>query len=197
MPRFSADNPGKTGQSRRTSITGDWLKRAAVYYLARYASSEQNLRRVLMHKVEKRLRNRSREDGEAAAAVPSADEYAALVDETVDMCRTLGLINDRSFAETKISALKARGTSTRRIRQKLAFGGVDRDTIRETTEDSDDSEAARLFARRKKLGPYRGAGTDDTPEQHRKDYAKMARAGFSPDIIREVLGGSIAEDEAF
>jgi regulatory protein len=67
--------------------------------------------------------------------------------------------------------------------------------------DSDDGggnaelRAALTLARRRKLGPFRKGAVN--ADRHRKDLAALARAGFSLDIARKVLGGGIRDEELF
>ncbi|MBN9670627.1 regulatory protein RecX [Roseibium aggregatum] len=161
--------------------TEDRLTRAAVHYLERYPSSEVNLRKVLERKVLK--------------ACLSLDEdletYSDLVRTVVEKCVRAGLVNDRSFAETKTASLRRRGASSRKIEAKLAAKGVDRETIRSVLDQDaqTDDDAAKAFARRKRLGPYRKA--TEREDRRDKDLAAMCRAGFSFELARRVVDGEI------
>jgi len=50
-------------------VTPDYLERAALYHLERYASSAENLRRILMRKVWRSEKHHGTDSGEAAAWV--------------------------------------------------------------------------------------------------------------------------------
>jgi regulatory protein len=102
-----------------------------------------------------------------------------------------GILDDRRFAEAQAQSLRRRGNSGRGIRQRLAAKGLDRGFVEEalgvidTDGDTSELAAACVLARRRRLGPYRAAGTRRDFRQ--KDLAALARAGFSLDVARRVL----------
>ena len=159
-------------------VTPAYLQRAALAYLERYASSAENLRRVLKRKVDKRCRLR----GEDPA------EFQEMIDEVVAKSLRTGLIDDTRYAAARVSTLRRRGGSARAIGAKLAQKGIDRATIAEAldAEEGDEEAAAHAFARRRKLGPYR---LRDREVRREKDLAALARAGFPFDIVRRVIDG--------
>src|SRR3954447_2030482 len=140
---------GETTQPRRVprAVTPAYLQRAALAYLERYASSAENLRRVLRRKVDKRCRLR----GEDPA------EFHEMIDEVVAKSLKIGLIDDTRYAEARVATLRRRGGSARAIQAKLSAQGVDRTPIASALEgeDGDEAQAAGAFARRRKLGPFR------------------------------------------
>ena len=164
--------------------TQDRLTRSALHYLERYASSEANLRRVLERKVLKAC----------AALELDPSDFSGLIETVVDTCVRNGLVNDRTYAETKTAGLRRRGGSTRKIEAQLAAKGVDRNTIETVLQDTDqsDDDAAWVFARRRRLGPYRTSGKRD--EKRDKDLAAMCRAGFSFEIARRVIDAETMSD---
>ncbi|MEQ9813949.1 MAG: RecX family transcriptional regulator [Azospirillaceae bacterium] len=166
--------------------TPERLEKAAYAYLERFATSEENLRRVLMRRVERsvRLHGTDREEG------------AHAVDAIVARFRATGLVDDRVYAEGRAISLARRGDSPRLMRRKLAQKGVEATLIDDTLAGLDEelgdlalSSAIRL-ARRRRLGPFRQGDREDRRE---KDMAALARAGFAYDIARQVIE---AEDEA-
>mgnify|MGYP000465861500 CR=1 FL=1 len=161
---------------RYRAPTQDRLIRSALHYLERYASSEANLRRVLERKVLKACR--------ALELDPA--EFTGMIDTVVETCRRNALVDDRSYAETKAASLRRRGGSRRKIEAQLSAKGVDRDTIEAVFQDEDrsDSDAAVVFARRRRLGPFRKTGR---VERRDKDLAAMCRAGFSFETARRVI----------
>ena len=164
-------------------VTPAYLQRAAMSYLERYASSAENLRRVLRRKADKRCRLR----GEDPA------EFHEMIDEVVARSLRSGLIDDSRYAEARVATLRRRGGSARAIQAKLSAKGVDRTTIAAALEgeDGDEEQAARAFARRRKLGPYRPG---ERAPYRDKDLAALARAGFRFDVARKVIDGEM-EDE--
>ncbi len=162
-----SDQPAQRQRRKPGPVTRDYLFRAAVHYLERYASSSGHLARVLQRKVLRRARER----GEDPAA------FAPLVDEAVAKVLELGLIDDTAFAEAKVASLRRRGASRAQLNAKLAAKGVDRETAAAAmaADETDEADAARAYARRRRLGPYR---TRDRAEKRDRDVAAMMRAGF-------------------
>ncbi|HEV2559601.1 MAG TPA: regulatory protein RecX [Microvirga sp.] len=171
--------PAQAGERKPPRpVTEAYLQRAALAYLERYASSSENLRRVLRRKVEKRCRLRGEE----------AEPFLPLVDEVVAKSLRTGLVDDTRYAAARVSTLRRRGGSARAIGAKLAQKGIDRGTIAEALdgEEGDEEAAAHAFARRRKLGPYRLREREGARD---KDLAAMARAGFPFDVVRRVIDG--------
>jgi regulatory protein len=174
------------GSERRPPrpVSTAYLERAAMAYLERYASSSENLRRVLRRKVDKRCRLR----GEDPA------EFQEMIDEVVAKSLRTGLIDDTRYAEARVATLRRRGGSARAIQAKLSAKGVDRSAIAaalEGGEEDDEEKAAHALARRRKLGPYRPG---ERGPYRDKDLAALARAGFRFDIVRQVIDGEREED---
>ncbi len=164
-------------------VSPAYLQRAAMAYLERYSSSAENLRRVLRRKVDKRCRLR----GEDPA------EFHELIDEVVAKSLRIGLIDDSRYAEARVATLRRRGGSARAIQAKLSAKGIDRTTIAAALEgeEGDEEQAARAFARRRKLGPFRPG---ERAPYRDKDLAAMARAGFRFDVARAIVEGEREED---
>ncbi len=156
-------------------IDAELLERWALGYLGRYASSAENLRRVLMRRVRRNF----------PAAAPTA---AALIEGLVARYRQSGLLDDAAYAAGRVQSLHRRGKSVRAIRARLAAKGVTPEDVadavsnlRETAPDPD-LAAACAFARRRRLGPFRRAAAD-----HMRELAAFARAGFSRRVAEAVL----------
>ena len=165
-------------------ITARYLQNAATFYLERYPSTAEGLRRVLMRRVRK---------AEMAEA-PVIDNVKQAIDAIVATFVEAGVIDDKAFAQTKARSLHRRGNSTRLTRQKLAFSGVDVDTIDKAMAGLDQEldtdprqrewQAAIALARRRRLGPFR----QKEREEHRdRDLAAMARGGFDYQLARKVI----------
>jgi regulatory protein len=163
-------------------VTPAYLERAAMSYLERYASSAENLRRVLRRKVDKRCRLR----GEDPA------DFHEAIDEVVARTIRSGLVDDARYAEARVATLRRRGGSRRAIQAKLSAKGVDRSAIAAALEGEPEDEvaAAHALARRRKLGPYRSG---ERSAYRDKDLAALARAGFSFAVVREVIDGETLE----
>jgi regulatory protein len=161
------------------------LYQAALAYTARYATSKENLRRVLWRKLRRHARRAGEEEPDATAAEA---EIASVIKRLED----IGAVDDRSYGETLVRTLKARGTSARAVRAKLAAKGVPpaiaEDLLRSPAPESEERAAAARYAERRRLGPYRKGGL--SPDQRNKDLAAMCRAGFSFSIALEIIGGA-------
>jgi regulatory protein len=164
-----------------SEIDSELLERWALNYLGRYASSAENLRRILM----RRARRRSPDAAQAAARS---------IDALVARYREAGLIDDAAYAAGRAQSLLRRGESLRGMRARLAAKGVGAEhmaeamsTLRETVPDPDLS-AACAFARRRRLGPFRRAAAD-----HQRELGAFARAGFSRRVAEAVLACADAD----
>ena len=156
-------------------IGPELLERWALHYLGRYASSAENLRRVLMRRVRRRA-------PEAAPAI------SALIDALVARYREAGLLDDASYAAARVEALHRRGDSLKAIRARLAAKGiaasdlVDALSQLQAAAPDPDLAAACAFARRRRLGPFRRAAAD-----HARELGAFARAGFDRRVAEAVL----------
>ncbi|MGH6891628.1 MAG: RecX family transcriptional regulator [Dongiaceae bacterium] len=164
------------------------LKGAALDYLDRYAATRARLRQVMLRKI--RASVRAHGDGLAP--------MLAALEEAIQWLEGRGFISDQAYADAKARALAARGTSRAHILAKLASKGVAAEAARAAVDHlsaehhEPELEAARRYARRRRLGPYRGEG-NARAECRDKDLAAMARAGFAGRIARQVID---AEQEA-
>lgn len=152
------------------------------------------LRRTLARRVDKRARLRGED--------PSA--FAEMIAATVARAVSAGLVDDARFADTRLATLRRRGTSTRGAAAKLAAKGVPRDVVEATmraereaipkSEAADiELQAARAYAKRRRLGTHR---RPDTRALHRdRDLGALARAGFSYDLARRVVDAESDEVE--
>jgi regulatory protein len=176
------------GHPRPRRLTAADLKGAALDYLDRFAASRARLRQVMLRKI----RNSSRVHGDDPAPLLAA------LDKTIEWLEESGFLSDRAYAEAKARSLSARGTSRAHIIAKLASKGVEGETARAAVDrlsmeyEEPELEAARRYARRRRLGPYRIAD-ESRAECRDKDLAAMARAGFAGRVARQVID---AEREA-
>src|SRR5262249_8206066 len=123
------------------------------------------------------------------------DDPALLVaglDATIKWLEASGFLSDRAYAEAKARSLAARGTSRAHIIANLASKGVATDAARAAVDrlsmeyEEPGLEAARRYAKRRRLGPYRLVD-DARAECRSKDLAAMARAGFGGRIARQII----------
>ncbi|HTT81358.1 MAG TPA: RecX family transcriptional regulator [Stellaceae bacterium] len=154
------------------------LETWALSYLARYASSADNLRRVLMRRVRRLL-------GADRDTLRAAD---ALIEALVARYCDAQLLDDAAYAAARARRDLARGRSLRRIAAGLAakgVGGADAaaaiGALREGAADPD-LVAAVAFARRRRLGPFRAQERDRD-----RELAAFVRAGFARQTAEAVL----------
>ncbi len=178
----SVDQGARRGRKPRP-MTEASLHRAALGYIDRYATSEDNLRRVLERKVARR--------GHGADPTPAAGWIEGIV---ADLAHK-GLIDDAAYAAGRARALRDRGASTRAIRAALRQKGVDRHVtdIALAPYDSPDGDrsAACRYAQRRRLGPFRAA--PERAARRDRDLAALARAGFDYSLALDVIDAASAE----
>lgn len=180
--RMDNDAPRPSGTRPRRGpkpATADYLEKAALHYLERFASSSANLKRVLMRKAASSAR--------AHGTDPAEGER--LVDALITRYLGAGLLDDKTYAAQKAASLSRRGTSRHGIRGRLALKGVESElidaAIEEVEREGGELAAACALLRRRRLGPYRAPETRVAYRQ--KDLAALARAGFGLDLARRVL----------
>lgn len=188
MPSRKPDSArNKTAAAAAAPVDQATIEAWALSYLGLYAASAATLRRVLRRRVLRRLTD----DREAVAA---AD---ALIETLIVRYREARLIDDAAYAAGRARRDLARGRSPRRIAAGLAakgIGGTDAAAALAALGADSDSDggsggdpelaAAAIFARRRRLGPYR---TGETAGRDR-ELAAFARAGFTRGVAEAVLG---------
>ena len=178
------DKPRTRRKPRK--ITPDSLGRIALHYLERYATSSENLRRVLIRRI--------RRSAEAHGTDP--DEQIPHVDALIVRYQQAGLLDDQAYARMRAESLHRRGSSGRMIRMKLAAKGVASDAIDDALASltefvaNADLSGACNYARRRRIGPWRHR---DRADYRDRDLASLARQGFSYDIARKVIEAENAE----
>jgi len=154
-------------------LDSDALDRLALRYVERYATTRAKLHDYLTRKL--------RERGWAGNSPPDPE---AVADRMVD----LRYVDDRAFAEARVRALGRRGLGARRIDMALRAAGIgqgDAAAVRDDIDAQADASAI-AFARRRRLGPFAIAPSED-PRVRAKAFAAMLRAGHDPDRIRRIL----------
>ncbi|MEP4034782.1 regulatory protein RecX [Roseibium polysiphoniae] len=178
-------NGGRAAGKRYKIPTEERLTRSAIHYLDRYSSSAANLQRVLERKVMRAAHFHERDPA----------EFSDMIDAVVAKCQRTGMVNDVTFAETKVASQRRRGRSQRQIEARLRSKGVSAEIVTQALEQSDtsDLEAAVIFARRRRLGPWRTRGA--RADYRDKDMAALCRAGFNFDMARHIVDGSPEDQE--
>lgn len=170
------------------------LRRAAERYVARYASSAEQLRRVLNRRV---LRSAHEHDTDP-------EEGARIADEIVSRYVRLGILDDAAFARGRTAALFRRGASAGAIRGRLTQQGLEAEDIEnairhllaetpeiDTVPDMDRA-AAVSYARRSRLGPFRRKPVD--ADQRQREMARLARRGFSYEVAKWIIDAETEDD---
>ncbi len=149
------------------------LNELALAYVARFATSRARLAAYLARKI--------RERGWAGTGPPPVEALVA-------KAAALGFVDDAAFALSKARSLTARGYGERRVHQALHAAGIeegDGEAARDLARD-DAVEAALLFARRRRMGPFAAERQD--PAAREKALAAMIRAGHGFRLAKAILG---------
>ena len=186
---MSSDTTARKKPRRRPKpATPEALERAALSYLERYASSAENLRRVLLRRIA-RAASHGGED-------PNAGEAA--VEALITRLKRASLLDDKLYAETRGVSLNRRGVSRRGIAARLAAKGVGEDDIAQALHQlardvaEPDLAAALTYARRRRLGPYRPA--EERAERRTRDLASLARQGFEYSLALKVVDAGTPDE---
>ena len=152
----------------------DKLLKYAIYYLSKYSSSKKNLEFILKKKI-RRLSD------EKKIRFQLYNEIQIIIEKL----EKLNLINDQVFVESKILSLQYQAKSKNYIKQYLLQKGIDKQLIEEQISlfyenyKNLEKENALKFAKKRNLL--------DNDQDYQKKLSKMARAGFSYDIAKEIL----------
>lgn len=162
---------------------------AATFYLGRYASCAENLKRLL----ERKVRRRNEEH-----AAPTVEQWG-WIEATAEKCVRLGLVDDAEYARARTFSMHRSGKSERMIAGSLRQKGVGEDDIqaaltmlRAEKGDNLQIEAALSYARKRRFGPFRTRAGDE--DKKRKELASFARAGFGFDLSRRIVEASSPGD---
>jgi len=182
--------------------TAKHLENAALHYLGRFASSAENLRRVLLRKVRRSARFHGTDE----------DEGRAHVERLVKRLARAGLVDDATYAAARAVSLHRRGAAPKliaaRLRQKgVAAGAIDGALAALGGSLGDVELAAAVnLARRRRLGPYRPKGRSQArpatgggdrlgaARERERALAALARAGFPYDVARRVVDADSVEE---
>lgn len=165
------------------------LERIAVAHLERFGSSVENLRRVLRRRIARSCEQH--EDDPAAFEKP--------LDELLGRLQRTGVLDDRLYGASVVRSARARGSSSRAIRAKLQQKGLAPALCEELVRDDPagggdaEAEAARRYARRRRLGPFR-VDPEARRANRQRDLAALARRGFDYPVAARVIDADDADD---
>ena len=161
------------------------LREAALAYLARYAATEASLLRVLRRRVHRWSRTAEQAGGEAEPIAAHRHQALLAAREVVERLARAGAVNDADFAEARARRLHRSGHSQRAVAAHLEARGVTRE-IAEAVLPRDELAAALVFARRRRIGPFRDSESLEEAER-RRTLGILARAGFTRPVVAELL----------
>ena len=150
------------------------LLKYAIYYLSKYSSSKKNLEYILKKKIR-------RISDEKKIRFQLYKEIKIIINKL----EQLKLINDTIYAESKIHTLLNQVKSKNYIKQYLIRKGVRSEVADEQISlfykknKNLEKENALKFAKKRNL--------INDKKDYEKKLAKMARAGFSYEISKEIL----------
>lgn len=163
---------GSGGRRTRPPLTAEALERLAIHYVGRYATTRAKLRTYLARKVAERGW-----DGDGSPQIEMLAER----------CAARGYIDDAAFAAAKGAGMARRGYGLRRVDAALRAAGIapeDAAPARAAAE-AEAWDAALAFARRRRFGPF--ARNAMGPDERRRAFAAMIRAGHDAEIARRLL----------
>ncbi len=150
------------------------LLKYAIEYLSKYTSSKKNLERILKLKIQRMTKDKKER----------YDLYQS-INFIFEQLEKNNLLSDEIYTSNKIQSLAMQGKSKNFIKQYLFSKGADKAIIEDQLNEFEEKnsnwekESALIFIRKKKLL----ISKDD----YEKKLAKMARAGFSYELSKEVL----------
>jgi regulatory protein len=158
-------------------LDDEQLRRIALTYVGRYATTRSRLSRYL----ERKIYERGWAGGSEADIVALVSEFAAL-----------SYVDDDAFARSKSSSLLRRGYGPLRIKAALHGAGIDSEEIgKHVALDEETALAAALdFVRRRRL--VSNDRVDDPHKKRAKALAAMIRAGHHFHVAQKAL--AIAEE---
>ncbi len=168
------------------------LHEAALHHLSRYATTAAGLTRVLDRRIARWAAAAGGGDrGETQATAAEARRVARLV--VVRLVES-GVVDDAGFATARAQRLARGGRSRRAVAAHLSARGVDAATTRAALTDDPAGElaSALVYARRRRIGPFRVA-TEVDADAARRELAMLARAGFPRDVAMRALRTPAAE----
>lgn len=189
-PRAQDKSRQKYKKKAPRKISKRYLQNAAMAYLSRFASSSENLRRIMMRRITKSCAYHGEDEG----------QYIPLLDDLIERYIESGLLDDAAYARGVAVSQRRRGASKRMITAKLKQKGLTTEQVEtaleqanaELLDEHDDNPeglsaetlSAMKFARRRRIGPYR---RDNRQDYRQKDLAALGRAGFSYETARQVI----------
>ena len=150
------------------------LMKYAINYLSKFSSSKKNLNKILKNKIIK-------------MKIEKKDKFIFYnsIAQIIQKLENYKLIDDNNYALSKIRSFADQGKSTLFIKNYLTQKGIEKPVIFDSMKEFEDQnpnwekDSAKIFIRKKKL--------TKSPENNQKNLSKMARAGFSYELCKNIL----------
>ena len=150
------------------------LLKYAIDYLSKFDSSKKNLERILKMKIQRTTKDK----------IERFNLYSQIKYVLNELERNK-LINDQNYTYNKIRLFASQNKSKKFIENYLFQKGIEKKVIQEQLKEFENNnydwekKSAFAFAKKKKLL--------EKKEKFEKKLGKMARAGFSYELCKEIL----------
>ena len=151
-----------------------YLLKYAIDYLSKFSSSKINLERKLKMKIHRTTKDRK-----------ERFNLYSQIDYVLNELEKNKLINDQNYTYNKIRLFSSQAKSKKFIQNYLFQKGIEKNIIQEKLKDFEtnnydwEKKSAFDFAKKRKLL--------ETKENFEKKLGKMARAGFSYELCKQIL----------
>ena len=172
-------NPIKNKKNLETTV--DEIRNWSFSYLEKYSVSKQQLKTYLLKKMLKKSHKSI-----------NKKEIHNLIDVVISTLEKQKFISDKYYSDYKSKAFYKKGYSLNKIRYNLIGKGIDQKYIKDSIskikeqESNPDFFSAIKLCKKRRIGPSR----DESNRSlfFKKDISILARAGFSYDISKKILG---------
>ena len=151
-----------------------YLLKYAIDYLSKFNTSKNNLEKILKMKIYRTTKDKK-----------ERFNLYSQIDYVLNELERNKLINDQNYTYNKIRLFASQAKSKRFIQNYLSQKGIEKQVIQEKLKDFENNnydwekKSAFSFAKKKKLL--------ETKEKFEKKLGKMARAGFSYELCKQIL----------
>ena len=150
------------------------LMKYAIAYLSKFSSSKKNLSRILKNKI-MRMKIEKKDKFFLYNSIP----------QIISKLENNKLINDKNYTLSKIRSFTHQGKSKLFLKNYLIQKGIEKLIISDSIKEFEylnpnwEKDSANIFIHKKKL--------IRSFENKQKNLNKMARAGFSYDLCKNIL----------
>ena len=157
------------------------LRDLAYGYIEKYSPSKQQLKVFLLKKYLMKFRG-----------MQTKKEVSEIIDKIILNLEDNKFLNDELYSDSKARTLLRRGYSIRKIQQSLFNKGIDGELIKKSLNRikenniEPDFVSAIKLCKKRRIGPLRPDANREL--FYKKDMGVLARAGFSFEISKKILG---------